>query len=136
MATDHDTPVVISLLQELHTASEYNKHIPFDKQSTLETLSALLDSPKEDTCCILLEGPDKSVIGILVCSHMTHMFNKKEKTAVELAFWIRPEHRTLSGTKELLKAYRYWAKKIGCTSLFMGHLQNGSVETYKIKRIN
>lgn len=135
MATDRDTPVVISLLQELHTASEYNKHIPFDKQSTLETLSALLDSPKEDTCCILLEGPDKSVIGILVCSHMTHMFNKKEKTAVELAFWIRPEHQSLSGAKELLRAYRYWAKTIGCTTILTGSLQNNGVETYKIKRI-
>lgn len=136
MATFDDSPVVISLLQELHEASEYNALIPFDKQSTLESFSALVDCPREDTCCILLEAADKTVIGILVCSHMSHMFNKSEKTAVELAFWIRPEHRTLSGTKELLKAYRYWAKKIGCTSLFMGHLQNGSVETYKIKRIN
>jgi hypothetical protein len=127
-------PEILELASELHKNSVY-KDIAFDKTSFDETFVRILNSPKEDGSIILLMD-DIFVAGFLVCSHMTHMWNKSEKTAVELAFWIKPEYKSFKAIKMILGAYRYWARKIGCNSLLMGKLTNpDEVETYKIRRL-
>lgn len=136
LANKLDSPVVISLLEQLHANSAYAKLIPFQKGTTSELFEKLLDSKNEDACCILSCLDTGETVGLIICSSMGHMFNKDERTAIEIAFWINPKYRTFSRVKELLKAYHYWAKKIGCSSILTGTLQGTSAtEIYKIRRI-
>lgn len=135
IATKADILDIVGLLEELHTASAYSKTIAFNDVDTYLTVESLLEAPQDTNCIILLYQEGKAV-GLIGMSHMTHMFNKSEKTAIELAFWLTFGHKTKSNAKKLLQAYYYWAKKIGCTTILTGSLKKDTeVETYKIKRI-
>ena len=93
---------------------------------------------KPDQGCIVLQAnPEGVPIGVFMMTYMNHLYNKTENTAVEVAFWIDPKSRTRENYKELLGAYKYWAKKSGCTSLMMGKMKSrDEVETYSLRKVN
>ncbi len=127
---------IVTLLEDLHNSSAYSYVIPFSRTDTYLSVEKLLEAGQENNCIILLMDQNKAV-GIIGMSHMTHMFNSKEKTAIELAFWLLEPYRTKGNARKLLQAYRFWAKRIGCTSILIGNLKGPKeVETYRIKRIN
>jgi hypothetical protein len=83
---------------------------------------------------MLLDG--RRLVGAVICSSMQQIFNRTEKTAVELGFWITPEYRTVTAIKKLMSAYKFWAKKIGCTSILYGKLKDGeTVESYTVRKL-
>ena len=135
IATIHDRKATLRLLKELFDESIYSTVTEFNPEDASESFRSTVEGKQEDGVVILLlEG--ETPVGCLVASAIHHMFNKKEKTGVELAFWITKEKRTLTGMKMLLKAYRYWCKNTGCTSLLMGKLKSkDTVETYTIRKI-
>jgi hypothetical protein len=107
----------------------------YNSTEVKEHLKRVVGADKNDGCVILLKEDTKTV-GILICSSMSHFFNSTEKTAMELAFWIRPDKRDYSSIKALVKAYKYWAKTTGCTSILLGKLKNSkTTETFTLKRI-
>ena len=135
IATIHDKKATLRLLEELFNASVYSKVSSFNAEDASEAFRGTVDGKLSDGSIILLQEGETPV-GCLVASAIHHMFNRKEKTGVELAFWITPEKRTAKGLKMLLKAYRYWCKQTGCTSILMGKLKNrDEAETYTIRKL-
>lgn len=137
IATTEDIISILALLEELYLASAYSKSIGFDWNDTHDNVEKFLKADQKDTCFILLLDEAENTVGLIGMTHMAHLFNSKEKTAIELAFWLREGHQTKANAKKLLQAYRYWAKRIGCTTILLGSLKgNKEIETYKVKRLN
>ena len=135
IATVHDKKATLGLLKELFDNSVYSRISTFNQEDASKAFKGIVDGKLSDGSIILLLDRETPV-GCLVCSAIEHMFNRKEKTGVELAFWITSSKRTLRGMKMLLQAYRYWCKTVGCTSILMGKLKTkNETETYTIRKL-
>lgn len=134
LATSEDGKEVAGLFKELHDHSVYKDIIEYKPEDVSKLVSKLAKDPNLGVTILLLE--DGKLIGAMICSTMQQVFNNSEKTAVELGFWITEEHRTASALKKLLQAYRYWAKRVGCTSILQGKLTDRkNTETYTIRKL-
>ena len=125
---------IIRLYKELHAASAYAGLIPFDVADASNVVLKTIEGDQNNGAVILLLEDDNPV-GVLHCSAMPHLFNRSEKTAIEIAFWVTPERRSAAGLRKLLGAYRYWAKQTGCNTILTGRLRDKSVETYSIRKL-
>ena len=134
LATEKDALAVATLFKELHSFSVYEGVVPYRGEDVEEIVTKLSRDPNTGVT-ILLEDEGR-LIGAMICSTMQQVFNKSEKTAVELGFWITPDKRTPTALKKLLQAYRYWAKRVGCTSILQGKLTDRkNTETYTIRKL-
>lgn len=135
LAGDTDVKGVASLFKDLFEESVYSKATKYNLEDAQETLRAIQTGGLDNGCILVLKDKE-DLVGALACSHMTHLFNKKEKTAVEIGFWVKPSYRSFSAMKKLIGAYKYWAKKTGCSSMLMGKLKtNDTVENYVFRSI-
>lgn len=134
LATEGDALAVAVLFKELHSFSVYNNIVDYRAEDVVDIVSKLSRDPTTGVTILLYE--EGKLIGAIICSTMQQVFNKSEKTAVELGFWITEKHRTPGALKKLLQAYRYWAKRIGCTSILQGKLTDrNNTETYTIRKL-
>lgn len=135
LASVSDVPTLLELLYKLHGESAYEKVVEWKPEDVTAVLHRIIGGKKEEGCVILLVDVETTV-GLIAVSHIFHMFNVAHKTAVEIAYFIEPEYRTPAAHKLLLKAYKFWARKIGCHSILMGKIKNkNEVETYTIRRL-
>jgi flavorubredoxin len=134
LATEKDALAVSVLFKELHEHSVYKDLISYEHQDVAALVTKLAEDPNSGVTIMMEE--DGRLIGAIMCSTMQQVFNQSEKTAVEIGFWITPKHRTPTTLKKLLQAYRYWAKRIGCTSILQGKLTDrNNTETYTIRKL-
>lgn len=134
LAEESDALAVAILFKELHKHSVYEGVVEYQVQDVAELVSKLAKDPTSGVT-ILLYNEDR-LIGAMICSTMQQVFNKSEKTAVELGFWITEKYRTKESLKKLLQAYKYWAKRVGCTTILQGKLvDRKNTETYTIRKI-
>ena len=123
---------VVELIYKLFKSSVYWKVAEFNPNDVKETILKVFEN--DGSVVMLMDN--KEPVGVIAASYMLQLFNKKEKTAVELAFWIEPEYRSFKNMRLLLGAYKYWAKMKGCTSILMGKLKNDKdIETYNVRRL-
>ena len=135
LATEAEAPAVSALFSELHDNSIYKQVTDYKPEDVEEIVCKLAKDPNIGTTILLYK--EEKLIGAIICSTMRQIFNKAEKTAVEIGFWITPEAHSTSALKKLLSAYRYWAKKTGCTSILYGKLKDpGSPESYIVRKLN
>lgn len=134
LAKESDALAVAVLFKELHNYSVYKGIVDYRPEDVVEMVVKLSKDPNSGVTILLYE--ETRLIGAMICSTMQQVFNKTEKTAVELGFWITEKHRTPGALKKLLQAYRYWAKRIGCTSILQGKLTDrNNTETYTIRKL-
>lgn len=134
LAERQDAGKVGRFFHDLHKASVYAEVMDYKEDDVSNLVSSLADNPNTGCTIMLMDQDD--VVGAIICSSMTQIFNRSEKTAVELGFWIRPEDRTLPNLKKLIGAYRYWAKQTGCTSILYGKLKSdNSPESYSLRKL-
>lgn len=127
LAQEDDISLSLELIEELFQDSIYSKVSKFKKNDVTEVLLRILRGKPEDGIILLYDR-----CGILVASRIQHLFNKEENTAIELAFWARDK----KAVKPLLKAYKYWAKRVGCTSIMYGKMKHkNEVEEYIIRKL-
>lgn len=134
LATEKDGLAVAVLFKELHDHSVYNGIVDYRLEDVSAMVEKLSKDPNSGVTILLYD--DGRLIGAIICSTMQQVFNQSEKTAVELGFWITPKSRTPAALKKLLSAYRYWAKRVGCTSILQGKLTDRkNTETYTIRKL-
>ena len=109
----HDLQIVVELLKELHESSVYNKFVSFNIKEVKETYTRMLELPFTDAL-VFVTLVDSRVVGVFAASRMKYLFNSKHWTAIELAFYILPEHRNFSSIRLTIKEYFRWAKINGC----------------------
>ena len=130
-----DVEFATNLVFEMFKSSIYSKYSYFNRADVEKVIEDTIKGDPNDGSVVLLQEGSR-IIGILICSAVYQMYNRKEKTAVEIAFWITPDARTLAGMKLMLKAYKYWATKTKCTSILYGKLKGKEeVESYIMRKL-
>lgn len=133
LGTHADVSDIVYLSSGLFNASVYSSVSVLDTNFVRENYLSSLSLPINDACTILLRQNEQSkTIGFISCGHNKTVFTK-DKYAIELGFWIIPEHKTFEGMKMLIEAYYYWAKETGCVAAMMGKLNKNKVESYRLK---
>jgi GNAT superfamily N-acetyltransferase len=93
-------------------ASPY-KDITVDPEKMEELISDILEG--DGTKSIIVLGlVDDTPVG-MVAAAASEMLLNREFIAQEIIYWIEPEHRGGKLALELMKAYEFWALKVGCT---------------------
>lgn len=136
IAGKEDLSSVISLVKELFLSSVYSKLSQFDEEEVYRVGEIIISGEKEDAVILLLIDERAGPVGVLVASKIYQMFNRKEKTGAELAFWLKDEYRERKNYRLLISAYKFWCKKVGCTSYLIGKMKNSDKpEEYNLRRI-
>lgn len=134
--TQSDALQLLPLLSDLHASSVYKDMADFKSEDVLKTIEVLQQKPESDVIIITLVDEHDIPQGILAAGHMDPLFNHGARTAIEIAFWLNPGYRTYSNKKQLLQAYRYWAKLVGCKAYIVGKfVDQGKPETYSIRKL-
>lgn len=135
IADQSDIKGILRLVKQLFGSSVYASNLDIDEEHVKNLALQYTQADQQQGCIILLVKRDKPV-GLLACSHMPLLFNPKYKSAVELAFWIEPEYRNNTSLKMLLGAYKYWAKRVGCTHIMYGKMKSNDIsETYTVRKL-
>ena len=134
IGTSDDLPDVLELAEELFNTSVYRKFHKFDKSRIASLYLESLTKPQDEICTVLLTK-DGSTVGFITMVAQPAAFSDAF-IAAEMGFYIREEDRNYSTIKRLQEAFYYWAKRIGCSSLIQGKInQDSNPETFKIRRI-
>ncbi len=94
----------------------------FDLTSAARNFRAYLESPAH---VILI---DSEARGMLIGVKTPWMLNNAYNMAIELAWWVKPEHRGSRVAIELMKAYEAWARQNSVRILVMAALTDSDGE--------
>lgn len=131
-ATLSDIPRLLEIAEELYIGSPIEKiGINMDKiKKSLEI--ALVDQRKFLAVVSVkqIEG-EEVVVGALVAYVFEPIFTDN-KIACELLMWLDPDHRQGRRGYELMQAYEYWAKLLGCKVAQYGFMENSPPRMEKL----
>lgn len=125
IATIEDIDIIVSMAMKFISESNYKN---YGNEIALRALvERVLNAPDEDSIVLLYE--DKGMIAGITSQFLFGTF----KSATELAWWIDPEHRKSRLGSELLEAFEYWAKKVGCKLITMISIDDNVGKYYEKK---
>jgi GNAT superfamily N-acetyltransferase len=98
---------------------KFAENSPIADQVSEDKLSALIEN-------FISNGQDKIILlhgeAGLIAGMVTPFIYGNGLVATELVWWVEPDKRKSSVGKELLKAFEFWANKIGCKFVVMSSL--------------
>lgn len=116
IATIDDMDELMGMALKFAKASNYADYVEEDKIRAFIEQLVLSDVP--EVLMLLHEGQ-----GMLAAMAQPFIFGKP-MLATEICWWVEPDARTKGVGKELMEAYEFWAKKLGCTMLTMSCLDD------------
>ena len=116
VATIEDLPIILNLAMKFAKSSPYSEYVNEDKIKKIA--EGFLSSEHQDKIILLYDD-----IGMIVGLVSPFMFGNN-RVATELAWWIEPNERGKKAGKELLDAFEFWAKKVGCSIVTMMSLDD------------
>lgn len=131
LGTEADASVVVDFSRSLFDLSPYSVVSEFNSKVVWDNYLASLSMPKFEFITMILCDNEKPV-GFMSCGSNKGQFSE-DRYAIEVGFYIMPEHKSLSGVKLLLSAFHYWAKESDCKAAFVGKMKDKKIETYKMK---
>ena len=135
LATEDDLEVFLPLVKELFDHSVYSEVGTFDEEYVRKMFLNSFQLGQDKVCSVLLYSNEEPV-GIISMSKTVMLANAEDEMALELAFWIKPEFRSLTSLRKLIQAYHYWAKLTQCKAVFLGKIKNRKApEEYIVRRI-
>jgi GNAT superfamily N-acetyltransferase len=111
IATEEDFELVREFALKFLDSLPYRTIVDEDKVD--EIVKTFLKSDRTERV-VLMYGD----IGMLAGSVTPFIFGNVIM-ASEIGWWIEPEHRGKAAGRELLKAFEYWAKQVGCSAITM-----------------
>lgn len=123
IARDEDIPILLSFAKHFHTASNY-KALPFNTSKGIEFLRLAIKSPQYVVLVALIED---NPIGFLVGTVNEPVFSSR-LIAMELGWWIEPQHRHTRASALIYSAYEDWAKRVGADCIQGAYLPGVSPE--------
>jgi GNAT superfamily N-acetyltransferase len=125
IATVEDLDLVVSMSMKFATASAYKEYISEDKIRSLA--EGFLKASKEQVI-VLISEEDGMLIGIA-----SPFLYGDVMSATEVVWWISPDNRGKKAGTELLEAFEFWAKKIGCKLMTVCCLDDRVGKYYETK---
>lgn len=131
LATVADAAALLPLAEKLFNQSVYSTFSTFDSAFVYRALRRAVEGDLSQSGILLLETPS----GPVGCLGMARTgFMGKPELAIETVFWVEPEYRNMANMRQLLGAYFYWAKKVGCKAALVGKLKDKHQPEYYIVR--
>lgn len=115
-ATMQDLGALIAMGADMHAESTFAP-MRYDPRHLGEFLVNLIASPNG---AVFLAVADDAPVGLILCTCNASFFGP-DRTACELAFYVRPEHRGSQTAMQLLRAYVEWAKQQGAVRINAGN---------------
>lgn len=119
MARLNDIPELLEMGKRLVNEGPMKK-IGFQESKARRMLEQAIIAPDNEWLALVSHKEDKPV-GVLVAYCMQPVFSD-EKVAVECFWWLEPDHRSGRRGLDMMEAYEYWAKLIGCKVVQYGWL--------------
>lgn len=124
VATIDDLDLVISMGKKFLEVSPYaNIAVDEDIQKYATEFLSYPDPKKH----IALLSDDQGIIG----GKVEKFFWGKALRAYELMWWVEPEARAKGIGQELIEAFEYWAKQVGCKEIVMVGLDDRTCQFYE-----
>jgi len=130
IATWDDYQNIIAMISRFASDSPYHD-VYVDTGKLTNTVRGILEGDRAKSI-ILLYIVDDRIVGMLAATTSELVINY-DKIAHELMWWVEPEYRGGRAGIELLKAFEFWAKKIGCTKIQMSLVE--TEDAPKVQRI-
>src|SRR5690554_5026836 len=129
IATLNDVPKIMEMAETLYKQSTYS-YIDIDLSKARESIEKfIVENGKEYMVLVSYDGDE--VVGVLAAYAFSPLFSK-DKIAVEALLWLEPDYRTNARGNDLLDAYEYWAKLVGCKILQYGLLASADPRLGKL----
>jgi len=125
LATVEDIDLVVEMGLKFIQATNYKDYADEDTIRGLAT--KIINLPNEEGVILIYENH-----GMLVATVTPFLFGKL-KIAADIAWWIDPEHRGQKAGGELMEAFEYWAKLVGCNFVSMASLDDSVGKYYEKK---
>jgi len=120
-ASIEDIPQLQSLAMSLVKDSPIEK-IGVSPTKAVEQLTKFILNTGQDFLCLVSYDEDK-VVGVLAAYAFEPVFSE-ERVACEVLWYLLPEYRKGRRGLEMMQAYEYWAKMVGCKVAQYGWLVN------------
>lgn len=120
-ATILDGNEILTLVKELYPHTSYAKWAPFED----ETVSNLINKITRTGIMLVAQNDDK-LIGVIAVMGVPFLFNTNVIEAVEVVWWVLPEHQKAGIGWELLKRADSIRKLRGWKAFQMGRLEESS----------
>lgn len=118
-ATLEDIPHLLELGQKLFKGSPMEP-MKFDPDKAKAQLEKAIIGDKKDFLVLVSYYEDR-VVGVLAAYAFTPVFTN-QRIACEVFWYLEPEFRKGSRGIDMMKAYEYWAKLVGCVVAQYGWL--------------
>lgn len=126
LITPSDFPQVRRMMFSFHAESPYkDQELSEDK---LASVVHYFSETNNDRCAVLAVDDENFPVGVIAGYTRPNLFNG-ELVAVEQVLWITPEYRKGKIADDLIHAFEFWAKKVGCSYITVSSLEN---ETTKV----
>lgn len=116
-----DVPKLMEMGRTLYTDSSYSL-FGLDPARAQQMLEKFIIEGQEQFLVLISHDEGRSV-GALAAYAFSPLFSS-DKVATEVLLWLDPEYRTGHRGNELLDAYEYWAKLVGCRAAQYGLLSS------------
>jgi len=122
-ATKEDVIPLAILGKQFTKESKNSKLFGWNMQKVYDSLFNIID--RDDFCVICLVN-DAEVVGMLIAL-VTPCFFSDVSQAVEIAWYIDPDHRGTRVALKMINEYERWAKEAGavCTNMINLEVLNG-----------
>lgn len=115
----NDIPKIIDISQKLYQKSGLTM-FNVDRKKAIETLEEFIITGQTEYL-VLLSVLGDDIVGVLAAYAFKPLFSS-DKLAVECLWWLDEEHRTTRRGLDMMNAYEYWARMIGCKAAQYGVL--------------
>lgn len=122
LATHQDLPVLLEMTKKFHQHSPYSDQ-EYDEPQVTNLINTFLTGDRNERLIIMYGS-----VGMLAAMTTPMLFNSA-KISTDVMWWVDPPSRGKAGP-ELLRAYEYWAKLVGCR-----YIQTALLETEQSDRI-
>lgn len=121
-----DIPAYMELAAAFVAATPVSNLIPFEKEGSINFITASLDNPD---MLILVAENETEIVGITGALAYPMYFNPDKLVAQELWWYLTPAARGGPAAKLMFKTIEKWAKDKGAEAMFMVALADDRVET-------
>lgn len=124
-----DIPYLIEFGRKIYNGSPMEFMALDEKKAVAKLEEALIASPAQQI--VLISHVDDVPVGTLVAYAFEPVFSS-EKIAVEVLWYLDEEYRKGRRGIEMMEAYEYWAKMVGCSVVQYGWLVSSPVNMPKL----
>lgn len=117
-ATEHDV-IDLAILGKEFVKESQNSFLGWNSSKVYD---ALFDAIQREDFHIVVLQADTEIVGMLVC-FVTPCFFSDVKQAVEIVWYVTPEHRGSKKALQMLEHYEQWAKEQGAVCVNLVNLE-------------